>query len=265
VRLHVSGLTFAYGEEPIVDGVDLSVAAGELLGIVGPNGSGKTTLLCCLDRILEPDAGTVSVDGDDLAGLSRAEIARRIGYVPQEDRRTFPTTVFDTILLGRTPHAGWRTGEDDREATAEVIDRLGLEPYALRSVDELSGGQRRMVSIGRAIVGEPSVLLLDEPTAGLDVRHRLEVLELLRELLADGTAAVMVIHDLNLAARYCDRLAMLREGRVVATGDPGILTPETIREVYGVEATVTNHGGRRLVIPERPFAEGIDRFDGDAD
>jgi len=107
--------------------------------------------------------------------------------------------------------------------------------------------------------------LLDEPTAGLDVRHRLEVLELLRELLADGTAAVMVIHDLNLAARYCDRLAMLREGRVVATGDPGILTPETIREVYGVEATVTNHGGRRLVIPERPFAEGIDRFDGDAD
>jgi len=255
VRLHVSGLTFAYGEEPIVDGVDLSVAAGELLGIVGPNGSGKSTLLRCLDRILEPDAGSVSVDGDDLAALGRREIARRIGYVPQEDRRTFPATVFDTILLGRTPHAGWRTSEDDREAVAGVIDRLGLGSYTLRSIDELSGGQRRLVSIGRAIVGEPSVLLLDEPTAGLDVRHRLELLELLREVCADGTAVVMVIHDLNLAARYCDRLAMLREGRVVAAGDPGTLTPETIREVYDVEATVTDHGDRRLVIPERPFPE----------
>ena len=251
VRLEVLDVTFAYESEPVLDGVTLEVGRGEVLGIVGPNGSGKSTLLRCLDRLLEPDSGAVFVDGDALGELRRTEIARRVGYVPQEERSAFPATVFDTILLGRKPHVGWRPTEEDRDVVAEVIDRLGLEAYTLRPIDELSGGQRQKVLIGRALVQEAPLLLFDEPTSSLDVRHQLEVLELIREQTTADRTAVITIHDLNLAARYCDRLAMLHEGRIAAAGDPDILTPETIRNVYGVDVTVTTHNGRKIVVPER--------------
>lgn len=251
--LDIQGIEFAYDSESVLDGVTLSVDQGELLGLVGPNGSGKSTLLRCLNRILEPDDGTVFVDGEALDQLSREEIARRVGYVPQDETSAFPATVFDTILLGRKPHVRWRASDADREVTSQMIERLGLEPFALRSIDELSGGQRQKVLIGRALVQEASVLLLDEPTSSLDVRHQLEVLELVRSQVTDGISGVLAIHDLNLAMRYCDSLALLCDNKIRAAGGPEILTAETIREVYGVEATVTEHDGRRIVIPERPL------------
>lgn len=257
MKLDVRDVTFEYESEPVLDGVTLEVDAGEILGIIGPNGSGKSTLLRCINRILEPMNGVVFVDGAITAEMSRDEIARQFGHVPQQENNTFPTTVFDTILLGRKPYIRWRPTDTDREIVTQIIEVLGLGEYALRDVTELSGGQRQKVMIGRALAQEAEVLLLDEPTSSLDVKHQLEVLDVIRDQVEQGITAVMAMHDLNLAARYCDKLAMLHDRHVFAAGTPDILTPENIRAVYDVEATVLHHDGRRLVVAEEPVASSI--------
>jgi iron complex transport system ATP-binding protein len=253
VTLELVDLGFAYDDGTVLDGVDLSVSDGEVVGLVGPNGSGKSTLLQCATGILEPDRGRVVVDGDAAATLGRQERARRIGYVPQTESNAFPATVFDTILLGRRPHGGWSPSREDREAVAAVIDRLGLEPFTSRRVSELSGGQRQTVRLGRALVQDPSVLLLDEPTSALDLKHQLAVMELLTGHAREASVATVVaIHDLNLATRFCDRIAILDGGELYDVGGPEVLTPEAIGEVYGVAVDVRTHQGRRLVVPDRP-------------
>ena len=253
MTLEIRGLEFGYGDDLVLNGVDLTVENGELVGLLGPNGSGKSTLLECCNRILEPDAGSVSIDGDRVADLGRNETARRIGYVPQSERSAFPATVFDTILMGRRPHSGWTPSEDDRMVVARVIDALDLSAFATRTVDELSGGQRQKVRLGRALVQETSVLLLDEPTAGLDLKHQLSVLDHLREHVdATSVSGLVAMHDLNLASRYCDRVALLSGGTVTVAGDPDDLTAETIESVYDVEVTIARAADRRLVVPERP-------------
>jgi len=253
VTIEIRDLTFAYGDEPVLDGVDLTVESGELLGLLGPNGSGKSTILQCCARLRSPDGGTVSLDGDRVDDLAADERARRIGYVPQSEPGAFPASVFETILQGRRPHGGWSPSDADRDAVTRTIDRLGLEALATRNVGDLSGGQRQTVRLGRALVGDPSALLLDEPTSALDLRHRLEVMSLIaKHVRADGVAGLIAIHDLNLAARYCDRVALLSDGAIRAAGAPDVLTPETIRSVYGVEAAVHDHKGRRVIVPETP-------------
>ena len=194
------------------------------------------------------------LDGDRVAGLPADERARRIGYVPQSESGAFPASVFETILLGRRPHGGWSPSPEDREAVSQIIDRLGLEDVATRNVSELSGGQQQKVRLGRALVGDPAVLLLDEPTSALDLKHRLDVMSLVVECVrTDEMAGVIAIHDLNLAARYCDRVALLSEGQLQAVGTPDVLTARTVRAVYGVEATIYEHDERRLVVPETPI------------
>lgn len=259
MKLDVRGIRFSYESESVLDDVTVAVDAGEILGIIGPNGAGKSTLLRCINRILTPTAGTVFVDGADVHEASRNDLARTFGYVPQHEDTTFPTTVFDTILMGRKPYIRWRPSDEDREAVSRIIEVLGLQAYALRDLDELSGGQRQTVMIGRALAQEAEVLLLDEPTGSLDVRHQLEVLDVIRDQVDQGITAVMAMHDLNLASRYCDRLVMLHEERVFAAGTPDILTAENIRAVYDVEATVVHHDGRRIVIPEHPAPDSSDR------
>ena len=251
VSIAVDDIEFAYDSSVVLDGVTLSLERGELLGIIGPNGSGKSTLLQCMNRLIEPDGGTIYVNGEDLASLSRNEVARQMGYVPQREDRMFSSTVYDTVLTGRKPHVNWRASEHDHAVVERIIAQLGLGSLSLRPLDELSGGQRQKVLIGRALAQEASVLLLDEPTSSLDIRHQLEVLDLVADQVADGLAGVLAIHDLNLAIRYCDSLALLCESEIVAAGPPEILTATLIREVYGVEATVTEHQGRPFVIPER--------------
>lgn len=254
MKLEIQDIVFEYESESVLDGVSLELDRGEMLGIIGPNGAGKSTLLQCINHILEPIEGRVFIDGTDLHAADREAIARTVGYVPQEETSTFPATVFDTILMGRKPHIGWRPTGDDRQRVTDIIEVLGLSDLALRDVNQLSGGQRQKVLIGRALAQEAEVFLLDEPTASLDVKHQLDVLGVIRDQVDRGVTAVMAMHDLNLAARYCDKLAMLYEERIFAAGTPDILTPETIREVYGVEATVMQHDGRRLVIPEESVA-----------
>jgi iron complex transport system ATP-binding protein len=176
-------------------------------------------------------------------------MARTMGYVPQMEGRSFPSTVFDAILLGRRPHIQWAPSESDLRKVSEVIDLLRLEDIALRDINRLSGGQRQKVIIGRALAQEPKILLLDEPTANLDLRHQMEVMDIVKEQSRQGMMVLMSIHDLNLAARYCERIIMLQEGRVFAAGGREVLTPETIRSVYGIDVEVIRHGETDLIVP----------------
>lgn len=253
MTLTIQNLKFTYDGQPVLDGVDLSVSTGELVGLLGPNGSGKSTLLQCINGILDPEEGVVSIDGDSIDELSPNERARRCSYVPQTESGAFPATVFETVMQGRRPHGGWSPDSVDHEAVASVLDRLDIANLTDREVGNLSGGQQQKVRLGRALVGDPSVMLLDEPTSALDLRHQMEVMDLLiQHVTKRGVAGVVAIHDINLAARYCDRIAMLHDGEIYASGPPEVLTPETIRTVYDVNSTVRHHRGRQLIVPEGP-------------
>jgi iron complex transport system ATP-binding protein len=251
-RIAIKGLAFSYGSSRILDDLSIDVEDKEILGLVGPNGSGKTTLIKCIDRILKPK-GSILLDGRDIGAMSRPEIARHIGYVPQSGSSPLSTTVFDTVLMGRRPHIRWRVSSADLAKVAEILELLHLEELAMRDFAQLSGGQKQKVLIARSLAQEPSVLLLDEPTSNLDMKHQLEVMDIIRDLVAEKSiSAVMAIHDLNLAARYSDKLVMLRRGKVYAAGRPDeLLSQENICQVYGVHALVMNALGRPYIVPLR--------------
>ncbi|MDH6697294.1 ABC transporter ATP-binding protein [Streptomyces sp. MAA16] len=231
----------------IVDSVTLAVDAGETVGLLGPNGSGKSTLLRMLAGVLAPSAGVVTLDGRPLPEVGRRATARRVATVEQHAHTQTELTVRDVVALGRIPHRrAWTpASEADARAVTEALDRTGLTGLADRSWHTLSGGERQRAQIARALAQEPRELLLDEPTNHLDIQHQLDLLDLVAGL---PVTTVVALHDLNLAAMYCDRLLILRTGRVTAQGTPGeVLTPELIAEVYGVRAEVTHGPGYPVI------------------
>ena len=252
MKLKLNKIKFRYNSTPVLDKVTLKLNCGEVLAVVGPNGSGKSTLLKCIDQILKPQSGAIMIDDKIITDYKKEDIAKNMGYVPQSNGRSFPATVFDTILLGRKPHIRWAPSSGELKVVSKVIDSLDLGDLALRDINELSGGQRQKVIIGRALAQEPSILLLDEPTANLDLKHQLEVLKLVREQADKGVSAIIAIHDLNLALRYGDKILMLDKGRVFAAGGLEVLNPENIESVYDVKVRVIKDSGRILVIPEEP-------------
>lgn len=251
MSLEICGARFAYRRLAVLDGVYLTVPRGRLVGLLGPNGAGKSTLLRCICRVLRPAAGTFSFDQRDLHALSRRDLAREVAFLPQSTPPPFSLTVADSVMLGRTPHLGLRPARRDWLAVQDSIERFGLGPLAQRNVAELSGGQLQRVLLARAIAQEPSVLLLDEPTGALDLRHQIETMELLHRLVVEeSVVAVMAIHDLNMAARFCHDLALLHDGRVVASGKPAaVLTAGRVQEAYGIEVEVRVLGGVPRVWP----------------
>jgi len=254
VELKIKNVAFNYASVHVLKNICIELAESEMLGVVGPNGAGKSTLIRCIDRILKPQHGTILLDGQNINDMHQMELARKIGYIPQTTAQVFPATVFDTVLMGRRPHLGWRSSEKDTEKVLEMLQMLNIEEFAMRDINELSGGQQQKVFIARALTQEPDVLLLDEPTSNLDIRHQLEVMNIIKNIVRDkGISAIMAIHDLNLASRYADRIVMMNSGTIFSAGNPvSALTPENIEYVYGVEVKVSNHDGHPYIVPIRP-------------
>ncbi|WP_031153129.1 ABC transporter ATP-binding protein [Streptomyces xanthophaeus] len=239
MRITAEGLSWSVAGTPVVRDVALDVAPGETVGLLGPNGSGKSSLLRCLAGLRHPDEGTVSYDGRCVRGWSARRIARSIAFVEQDAGADSDLRVADVVGLGRTPFRDRWRGPDatDRAVVAAALDRVGLTALADRSWRALSGGERQRAHIARALAQQPYGLLLDEPTNHLDVRHQLELMEL---LAGTGQTVVVALHDLSLAARYCDRLVLMHHGRAVASGAPAaVLTAERLAEVFEVDAGLT--------------------------
>lgn len=258
-RLRARELTLAYDDRTVVHDLELAVPDGRVTVIVGPNACGKSTTLRALGRLLKPKGGSVLLDGEELARIPTRKIAQSIGLLPQSPSAPEAITVADLVSRGRQPHQHWwqQWSEEDERAVTEAMARTDVTDLAERSVDELSGGQRQRVWIAMALAQETDLLLLDEPTTFLDIAHQVEVLDLVRRLNHDqGRTVVIVLHDLNQAARYADHLVAMKTGRIVAEGHPGeIVTAELVREVFGLESVVVPDPvtGSPLVVPGAPY------------
>jgi iron complex transport system ATP-binding protein len=256
--LSAAGVCFDYGGRRVLDAVDLALDGGELLGVIGPNGAGKSTLVRLLAGVVRPGAGRVALRGRALADWPSRERAREIALVPQDPRVEFPYTVLEVVLMGRAPHlpALALPGRHDLDLARRALARLEVGELEGRRIDELSGGERQRVFLARALAQEPRVLLLDEPTTHLDLRHQTQLHDVARDLARSGGVAVLsVLHDLNLAAAYCDRLVLLEGGRVACGGPPGqVLQPALLERCFGTRVWVGQHAvtGAPIVLPVAP-------------
>ena len=254
-RLVADAVSLGYGDRTVVDGLSFAVPDGQVTAVVGANACGKSTLLRGMARLLRPTTGAVLLDGEQIHRASTRKVARTLGLLPQAPVTPEGVSVVDLVSRGRHPHHGAlrRWSPEDDAAVAEALSLTGTTGLAGRAVDELSGGQRQRVWVAMALAQGTDLLLLDEPTTYLDVAHQMDLLELLCDLnAARGTTVVMVLHELNLAARFADHLVAMRDGRVVASGTPGqVLTEETVREVFGLPCRVIPDpvSGTPLVVP----------------
>ena len=249
--IEVKDLYFSYGGKDVLNGLSLDIEKGSFVSIVGPNGSGKSTFLKCLNNILSYRSGSINIMGQELKKMKRNESAKKIAYVPQSTKRAFPTTVFETVLMGRRPYVGWSSKKSDEDIAWEMLRELRLEKLAMCSFDQLSGGQQQKVLIARALAQDTDIILLDEPTSDLDIWHQLDVMENVRRLVdKKKVTAIMVVHDLNLVSKYSDAMVILKDGLVQVSGKPAdVLSCENIAETYGVESHVYNHEGMICVMP----------------
>ena len=247
----VRGLRFSYGEKIVFEDVSFEVDEGEILTILGPNGSGKTTLLKCLNKLLKPK-GSVFIDSFDISKLNEKELAKLVGYVPQMHSPAFPYRVVDVVVSGRAPHLGFSTPtKEDYELAYSILDRLGLSHLADRPYTQLSGGELRLVLIARALIQQPKVLLLDEPTSHLDLKNRVLVLKILKEVAReDDIAIIMSEHDPNLASLFSDKVLLMHKGKIVSYGSvQDVLNKENIVKVYGVDVEIFENNGKRYIFP----------------
>ncbi len=264
-RIEANALRFSYSREPVIDDVSLTLNAGEMLGVIGPNGSGKSTLLRLLSGVLQPEGGEVRINGRPLGNYSRRELGRAIAVAPQDTLIEFPFSVTEVVLMGRSPHLGAFSFEGDRdlEVAREAMRRTGVLELADRSIHELSGGERQRVVLARALAQQARILLLDDAGAFLDIRHEVEIYDLLQDLQREGKSILTVLHDLNLAALYCDRVALLKAGRLVRLGSPSeVITYTALTEVYETEVYVDTNDitGAVNVLPlSRMYRERLRR------
>lgn len=247
--LSVRDLMFSYGETPILKGVSFDAEPNTIISILGPNGTGKTTLLKCLCNLHRPQEGSITIDGKEVLEMPNREIAKHIGFVPQS---TPPSrnTVFDTALIGRKPHMDWGMTKRDYEITWEILKALKLDHLALRKSNEISGGEFQKVQIARAIIQEPDVLILDEPSNNLDISNQHRTMHTIMDFVRSrGMCTIMTMHDINLAVHYSDKLLFLKDGKVAAYGGMEIVTEDLIEQVYGIESEIIYHRGVPLVVP----------------
>ena len=240
MKLSAKDVHFSYGSTPVLKGVTIEdTAPGKITATIGPNAAGKTTFFKCIAGLLKPE-GMIQFDGRDLRDFSREEITRSVSYLPQEGPVNAVLTVFEAVLLARKHTLSWRVSDDDLRSVTQVLEDLDIEELSTRFLNELSGGQKQMVSIAQALVREPEILLMDEPTSSLDLQRQMEVLDLIARVTAErGIVTLLSLHDLNLAARYASHFVVMSQGAVYASGAANeVLTPGMLRDVYGVNATV---------------------------
>jgi len=251
-KLEVKNISLSYNHHDVVKGLSFTLRPGELVGLIGPNGCGKTSVIKALSRLLSPGSGEIFLDGKPLNLIPRHSLARFVGVVPQNPSLPETFTVSEVVLLGRYPHLGFMRTESSKDLAIAswAMERTGISSLSGRKIGELSGGERQRVTIARVLAQEPESILLDEPTASLDINHQVEILDLIKNLCQDkNIAALIALHDLNIAAQYCDRLILMKEGRVHAEGLPGeVITAATIKEVYGAENLVYPHPENHLPV-----------------
>lgn len=253
--IELRSVGFGYTADRLFADFSLAVAEREFFGVIGPNGSGKTTLLRLLARLLVPQAGQIEVCGIPLAGYAHRELARLIGFMPQENHFAFDFTVEEVVMMGRNPFLGrfQRPGRQDRDKVRAALQFTDTWSLREKGINEVSGGERQRVVLARTLTQEPRILLLDEPTSHLDIRHQLSILEILRKLNRQGITIVVNLHDLNLASLACSRLLLLDHGKPVACAAPeSVLRADLIRQVYGVEPIVERHpatGRPQIMLP----------------
>ena len=254
VAYSLEDVTFSYSRgkraesEAVLKGLSCLILSGRVLGILGPNGSGKSTLLKLLARVYQSQKGTIEILGESLSGLSQLNVAKRVALVPQETLQVFPFTIAEMVLMGRSPHhqgwGGWHWEDSQDWAVAQnAMEELDVAHLGNRLVTEVSGGERQRAVIARALVQEPQILLLDEPTAFLDLHHQLDIARIIKRLNRErGLTVILVSHDLNLASQYCDQVLLLNHGRLAAMGSPQtVIKPEVLERVYGCSVLVDRH------------------------
>lgn len=261
MQITVNGVNFSYSSTPVLKNINLDLEGNEFVSILGPNGVGKSTLIHCMNKILTPTEGVVMINGKDVKEIPLKELAKQIGYVPYSGGDAFPLTVVDTVLMGRHPHNKWKSLDSDLDLVYETLKMLRIEHLAMRNFNELSAGQHQKVMLARGIVQEPKLLLLDEPTANLDIRHQIEVTKLLKELsVTKEMLVIMISHDLNISSKFSDKMILMHEGTIFSVGTPEeVITEDNIRTVYKVDSNVVTHNGRPHVI----LNDSIDDFDYD--
>ncbi len=249
--LEVKNLSFAYSKNGrrILDGVSFYLEQGQFMAILGNNGAGKSTLIKCIDRINPVTAGQVLVNGKSIEAMQRRQLAQSVAYVPQNTQPAH-TMVFDAVLLGRKPYIKWGITAEDERIVAETLEMLNLKQLESRYLDELSGGELQKTMLARALVQQPKYLLLDEPTSSLDPNNQHEMLHVIRDIAQEKNIGVaIVIHDLNLAMRHCDRFLFIKDAKVFSFGGVETVTPETIETVYDLRVDIIEHKGIRVIIP----------------
>lgn len=241
----LTGVYFKYTEKWVLDDISLHIAKGEIFGIIGPNGSGKSSLLRLMAKLCIPQQGNITINSIDSVSIRHGDFAKAVAYVPQESHFLFPFTVAEVVLMGRTPHLRGRLFESshDRQIASDVIRLMDIEKLQDRPVTDISGGEKQRTVIARALVQEPEILILDEPTASLDIGHQIDNYNLLKRFNMEKRMTVLLSsHDLNLASQYCHRVVLLNNGRIHAIGTPSeVITEKNIQEVYGCNVIVDEH------------------------
>ena len=254
MNISVDSVSQKYGSHAVLKNISFEAKSGEVLALLGPNGSGKSTLIKTIADILTPAGGSITIDGADVQKIDRIDRAKMIGYVPQYFHYTPFTTVLDTVLIGRRPYMSWSVSDDDLAAVDQAMATMNITDLSDRFVNELSGGQRQRVFIARALAQDPNFFLFDEPTSSLDLRHQLETVSTMRDIVRkDNSGMIIALHDLNLALRYTDKVLLLKDGEMYDHGAPAdVLTPKSLRDVYGVDAEFVENEQGRFILSYAP-------------
>ncbi|MCL2147836.1 MAG: ABC transporter ATP-binding protein [Methanomassiliicoccaceae archaeon] len=262
LMLDVCGLVFGYSAADLLKDVNISTEGGEFIALMGPNGSGKTTLMRCINKILSIRGGSVVIDGNDIKGLRRDDMSRICTTVPADIPADFSLTTKDFVMLGRSPYvtSWWWESDDDLAIVEKAMWDFGIFQYCDRKIHELSSGERARALLAKGVVQKPKLMMVDEPSAHLDIKYKVQVMEMLRGLSRSGLTVIMASHDINLVTRYCDKVMLLSDGKIIKFGIPNeVVTKESIREVYGIDIKVIHDEGVPYIIPNAP-AENEEEF-----